>query len=711
MSQFSFVSWYTDVMTSLLEWGSSCPCHSSSDPKKDRDACPHKGRLLSRAFQYGTQHMHDAMVEVNSWDVSKTCGDVSVLRQAQACMRSTWLLAQEKLRFLDELPYLLCRLHEDGVRDRCVAQFSECTEDHHDPVSVEFLGEASLLRPQILAMNSDGSGMGPDLHQAWTSLNIISIDDTPGESPHASMRHTQLKARAATWPWHSSTNRLKQNLRDCESLLPQVSPKTDLQWAWDQRWSVAQMRSGRAQLRPVRAARAKMERRIYTMEQFDNFRLDDVADNIGDEDDDDDDDDNAGDDADDDNDSPEQNTKVDSFGQMLCDYYQQAFGSFKRGSFFSVLGSDDDGGQSHRVFQLLSYRVKLSLVKTHRVVAKPVCKMGISWLETWAVRGEGENMQLDVFGVDEPINVDLAAWVKSVDDRANIYSWTEIPCDVFGCISIETPKILEATAKMNDKKVPVLALVDALTAEGFSFVDALVHHKPHSILKIVDGRKLWPKRHYYQCVLARQTLWDRGVVGLKSNRAASWYWLLLHNKADGLTKENMKRRLSELDGKVDVGSLDRPAKYQRQNRPEDGIVGDDPEAEVEAPIVGEPEAEVESPIVGEPEAEVEAPIVGMLVEVEAPIVGMPAEVEAPMVGEPAEEAPIAGEDVEDPFEIPDFIEGCRVSTEAHDNRGDVGLRVVCKAHAACRKYYSMHKDPFTLGPRFAEFFFGSMAAP
>ena len=144
------------------------------------------------------QHLRADLDEVASWTVGFVDGDAVLLRQAQACMRGAWMFAQEKLQHLDELPHLLSRLSEAGIRDRVVAQWAEAAADAHDPVSAEFLDESSPLRADVLAMAADGTGMSKRLRSAWDSLRQVPIDDTPGEGPHASMRHQQLRTRGAT---------------------------------------------------------------------------------------------------------------------------------------------------------------------------------------------------------------------------------------------------------------------------------------------------------------------------------------------------------------------------------------------------------------------------------------------------------------------------------------------------------------------------------
>ena len=204
--------------------------------QSERDACKGKGRLLPEAYPHATETLRNALAEVNSWDHGRLSDDLVLFRQAQACMRGTYLLALEKLQHLDEVPYLLARLDEPGVRDRCLLQWGEGAAGTHVPVSAEFLQEGSPLRRDLLAMNADGSGMSRVLQIAHESLRQCPIDDTPGEGPHASMRHLGLRTRRSTWGWMASSVRLKQNLQDIKYFLPPMQPTTSVEYLW-QKWS------------------------------------------------------------------------------------------------------------------------------------------------------------------------------------------------------------------------------------------------------------------------------------------------------------------------------------------------------------------------------------------------------------------------------------------------------------------------------------------
>ena len=71
-----------------------------------------KGRLLPEAYPHAMLTLKVVLDDVSLWHAGCVQGDVELLRQAQAAMRGTYILAKEKLQYLDDLPYLLARLHQ-----------------------------------------------------------------------------------------------------------------------------------------------------------------------------------------------------------------------------------------------------------------------------------------------------------------------------------------------------------------------------------------------------------------------------------------------------------------------------------------------------------------------------------------------------------------------------------------------------------------------
>ena len=64
-----------------------------------------------------------ALREANSWTCPQFGFDADRFSDLQGMMRYVYKLAMEKLDHLDTIPFLIARLGEDGVRDRCLLQY------------------------------------------------------------------------------------------------------------------------------------------------------------------------------------------------------------------------------------------------------------------------------------------------------------------------------------------------------------------------------------------------------------------------------------------------------------------------------------------------------------------------------------------------------------------------------------------------------------
>ena len=111
--------------------------------------------------------LRQAVAEIFAMTPEFAFGDTQLLRQMQACMRFSFLMAGEKLDFLEHVLWLLVRLHQPGIRERCLAEWAEKdNKDEHHPVSKEFLTPGSEMQRDIVAVLPDGSGMSAKLTEA-----------------------------------------------------------------------------------------------------------------------------------------------------------------------------------------------------------------------------------------------------------------------------------------------------------------------------------------------------------------------------------------------------------------------------------------------------------------------------------------------------------------------------------------------------------------
>ena len=129
-------------------------------------------------------------------------------------------VGHEKVSVLGCIPYLFARLDEAGVRGEAFRQFDSAQPSAHHPVSLEFLGADSKLRPIIYNLPSGQCELPDVLKDAVASLRDIPLDGSVAEGPHASANRVGQATRAAKWPWLASTMGLDQIRRDRRTIPP-----------------------------------------------------------------------------------------------------------------------------------------------------------------------------------------------------------------------------------------------------------------------------------------------------------------------------------------------------------------------------------------------------------------------------------------------------------------------------------------------------------
>ena len=208
-----------------------------------------------------------ALREANEWVADDWQGQVGLWQSLQGCVRGAHALSMRKIRFLCDIPYLLARLAEPGIKDRCVAQFAAVPMAHHHRVSREFLepGHVSGLFPLVHAINPEASNIDPRLQSEITSLARIPLDDSVGESPHAKAKAIAQRAAGCDFPWVSATMRVRQNIADIRTIAPTLE-SFDLQEIWDRSSSVIQ--DSRHLNRAKRIKHEELVKKVYMLHDF-----------------------------------------------------------------------------------------------------------------------------------------------------------------------------------------------------------------------------------------------------------------------------------------------------------------------------------------------------------------------------------------------------------------------------------------------------------
>ena len=653
--QFAFVHWFSRWMTRMEKFGSTCPCPEHAG--LPNVVCPMRGRLLHVAHRYARESFDDAIHGLQEWQAERFGNDLLMMQQASACVRATVARGLEKIHFLDRLPYLLASLDQGAaVAERALSQFDEAGEERHHRITLRFLGRHSLLRQHVIDV-SEGHDLSPELLDEVMWLQQIPLDDSVGESPHATARRCELHSRGARFGWHAAMQRLGHNLRDWGDMHADLP--VSAQWLWDEYKRVPNMKSGGK--RKSRCTFKQLEATVYHLRGSPSLLPGDVA---------------GSDDFEDGDDPPDGKGKAPRRGKAEQDKHMFRLyleSALKVSDVFSV----QRPGCSPAVdlYQLLEKSRRLITVKCFDHEEK-AHMWNVQKFELWRAADDVlEPEHLEAFVLEDASRVDVLDLVGTeFQCRHQCRAWSPLLSDVDGCHAFNNPQRLRCQLPLSSDSVSVLALAEELEAQGYAGVARVVDHVP-AAPKAYDKKCLG--RPYLQAVLACDWLFANGCATFTSRNPQCFYKLLLRDPRVDLSSLSVPACLEMLRGMdaalPDIEVLDRipPA------RPTDLA---DSHAQIDGDVLEPPPGSIAGAAAAEPRPDSD--------------------------GDAS-----AGVDGDAPAAWPTHVMGVALHTEARiTNTGAFteGFRIVCPRHGGCcKKYKAKHLRQEQDGRLAAIYFLGA----
>jgi hypothetical protein len=545
----------------------------------------------------------------------------------------------------------------------------------------------------------------------------VPLDDAVGEGPHAFTKHVQQHATASKWGWAASSLRLTQNLKDLPELCDAIP--CELQESWDAYSSVIKPPGARLANSKVRMKRCVFENRLYHMGHAFNLDAaeraveddvpvapsdpdvvgaledggDDAGDDGGDDGQDGADDGDDGQDGADDQGGRIHQKREDDVTRLMRGYFSSAL---EVSSYISVPVLSDDGTNSFpQAMQVLSLETRNIVTPTWEDYAKEpgLFRCTVQPLERWSEELLSGARVLNVFAVADPIELDLLELIGlDFSVRSNVFAWTVALSDVADCVAMIDPVVLKPKVALGSPKIPVLCLMDELDFQGWKPSSQTIVHVPSAPL-LYDSRGAPSKRHYYQCLLALESLWAKGVLDFKSDLSGAFFNLLLASSTPiegGLSGKECKRRLALTDERpLKIRALEMAARDAPAPAPLLALVDVDIAGGDDGPIVDEPplvplalaDRSPPTPVLRSPSRSVSSSSSSSSSTSSSPS----SRATSNICGD-------SGSDVGDDVQIPAEILGCPVKVEHHLARvASHGLRVDCPntGHHRCSKFRSL----------------------
>lgn len=701
--RFRFVAWFTKFLGDIMAWCGGCDCCDPGSAAASR--CRSKGRRLKSAFSFAQGALKSALTEANAWSCHDFGCSLPELAEFQGCVRATVQFATEKIAYLNRVPYLLVNLDQEGVCELALRQWEACGPEGHHPLTCHFLSPGGPLRAAVDDLHRGSRQCSPALRAEIASLELIPIDDTVCESPHARAKRIMDHSRASTWSWTASTMRLSQNLQDIEDLVPVLGISLDSEWSRYK--SILQVNPGQLQKNKKMSRLAFLEQ-VYALGHLqlparasspapmlcdappgaDALAALCDAPSVG----------QGRDTHGDARRVGPAHPRSDPLVKLMRQYMAAAIRPM---TFVSVPMLSEEEAHAAGFFQILSVEPKMLKPPTfaeeegedfEHVV---LLEVAVQPLERWCPMSRdpcklGE--EANVFVLEEPTKIDILR-LCGVDPakREFFQEWEVGESDIEGCVLLHSPKMLRPKMELLDADIPALVLMDKLREDGFAAGGEVVEHHL-SAAKVYDSRKAWARRSYLKAVIHRSELFSAGVHSFRSSKSNAFFDYMLKFKKEPPPSMSAVALRAALQGnasdEAEVLALmdtpggqglfvEKPSLQALADQDDEDIAGDD--VMRAAPAAEDGARELEPPPV-EP-------------------------VDAVIAGDQPIAAPV----------WPAYIEGAAVRhlSERHEGRGGhnyfmrLSVRCTNLAHGRCSRTRSVALMAAELGPRAAEFHLGA----
>ena len=208
------------------------------------------------------------------------------------------------------------------------------------------------------------------------------------------------------------------------------------------------------------------------------------------------------------------------------------------------------GEPAEMVFQALGLESRSVLVPCYEDKLKESLLMSamVQRVHVWQSRGQGLGRALEIYNLEDPMEIDILRLVGFAVDRQKILTWAVEASDVEGCLTLKGPSVAKPLMALQSPNVPCLTLMDELARQGFRAVQRSVAHAVGAEM-VFDARRADSQRCYFQCVLGRAAIWEKAAPLFRSGKSHAYYMLLLHSREpvdEAMSARDCKKKLKAL---------------------------------------------------------------------------------------------------------------------------------------------------------------------
>ena len=537
--QFQFVCFFTDWLCRIQSWGKGSAeleaCKMKGDNNYDPMMC---GRRLAEAEVFIHSELQRGLTECLEWTLDSFAGcSFEELHALKVCVRSSYALAMKRHNYLSLLPWLLARLEEPGIKERCLSQYASHT--NHHPMTDKFLSHSEPLRAHVDRIGPDGSGSSDLLKEHIMLVKNIPFDDSIAEGPHALGNRLGRHGPRSSFAWTAASMRLQQNLEDAKAYSQALN--VDLQDLWYKHSSVLQTQKGRLH-RPMRLKPKVFHDKLYKLGSLTKgvpMPLDEQPDtDNGDGGDGDDGKDQAPAYGDDesihhcDSDHVEVESAANKQSVALMREYLSA--CLQPGLYISLPNPDMTADDPVLFVQVLAVQQRCTTViecvpkdqqsSSFSVTLQPLERM-LQLNSDPATLTDA--VDVFIFSDETPYAMDWGAYTP--DDRRRFLQWDHVPSSIESCTALINPMVLKPPTGIDlmHPGIPALCLLDCLAERGWTGTPRLVTHTAGDGAAVYDNRRPFTKKRYFQCLIVLPELFNCGISEIISGRPSTYYAYIL----------------------------------------------------------------------------------------------------------------------------------------------------------------------------------------
>ena len=480
-------------------WGLVCSCCEHLRRLGRRNIkCPQASRKLHLAFDF-IKSQANALRQASRGVIE--CDFVPwiiVEMRHLLILGSSWL--HLRFRYLTLIPWLFAKSDVPSVAQECLKQIDSKPLDQHESLTVFW---ATELR-QDLEATARGEDASARQQLEILALRNCPIDESPGEGVHRGTHLVKQNGPASKLPHIKSSVRFKQNLARVRGFVKEHGKRgrAVIAFEWRRYKRLLQVKQSRLK-RSVRMTDRAFFQRVYRMDDRPLGKFSKTVQAS----------------------APRAQPDATDSQRIQSEYIEEIL---KPKSHYSLpvtkTNTDENGAAVSEeeivYFTVLEKRTRKArpvLVRHHDSINEVCLEARLSFLIQYmsAIQSPvSDGAPVTCYHDSDPEWVVDVAPFRVLSSQLRI--WKCDASDVFGCITLSSPSSAEPQMALADQSIPSYMVLKALKELGWKPTGMRVKHTADAVEMLMDIRKAYSKKFYYQGFRFEEKAWKPNTKGVET---------------------------------------------------------------------------------------------------------------------------------------------------------------------------------------------------